>query len=108
MDARALGLARRMHLPWLECSGSCGALLAFTVAIRVSGTMPPLLTESASFNRTERGLSSRLLEQMMPRKSSSPQSLTDKLANLLDRLIGGLAQPVPVPVPVPVRRPGPS
>jgi hypothetical protein len=34
--------------------------------------------------------------------------LGDKLADLLDRLVGGLAQPLrpaPAPVPVPVRRP---
>ncbi len=39
---------------------------------------------------------------------ATPKSFGEKLADLLDRLIGGLAQPlrpVPVPVPVPVRRP---
>jgi hypothetical protein len=44
----------------------------------------------------------------MPRTSSTPKSLVEKLADLLDRLIGGLAQPVrpaPAPVPVPVRQP---
>jgi hypothetical protein len=43
----------------------------------------------------------------MPVNSPS-KSLGDKLADLLDRLVGGLAQPLrpaPVPVPVPVRRP---
>jgi hypothetical protein len=70
--------------------------------------MPPLLTESASFARDGARSLLIFLEQMMPRKLSSPQSLADKLADLLDRLIGGLAQPVPAPVPVPVRRPGSS
>ena len=43
----------------------------------------------------------------MPVNSPS-KSLGDKLADLLDRLVGGLAQPLrpaPAPVPVPVRRP---
>jgi hypothetical protein len=43
----------------------------------------------------------------MPRPSSSAKTLTDKLADLLDRLVGGFAQPVrpaPAPVPVSVRR----
>ncbi len=43
----------------------------------------------------------------MPMNSPS-KSLGDKLADLLDRLVGGLAQPLrpaPAPVPVPVRRP---
>ena len=43
----------------------------------------------------------------MPLNSPS-KSLGDKLADLLDRLVGGLAQPLrpaPAPVPVPVRRP---
>ena len=43
----------------------------------------------------------------MPLNSPS-KSLGEKLADLLDRLVGGLAQPLrpaPVPVPVPVRRP---
>jgi hypothetical protein len=43
----------------------------------------------------------------MPRSSSTAKTLTDRLADLLDRLVGGLAQPVrpaPAPVPVPVRR----
>ncbi len=40
--------------------------------------------------------------------SSAPKPLGEKLADLLDRLIGGLAlplRPAPAPVPVPVRRP---
>jgi hypothetical protein len=40
--------------------------------------------------------------------SSNPKSFGEKLADLLDRLIGGLAQPLrpaPAPVPVPIRRP---
>jgi hypothetical protein len=39
---------------------------------------------------------------------SSPKSFGEKLADLLDRLVGGLTQPlrpVLVPVPVPIRRP---
>ena len=43
----------------------------------------------------------------MPVNSPS-KTLGDKLADLLDRLVGSLAQPLrpaPVPVPVPVRRP---
>jgi hypothetical protein len=43
----------------------------------------------------------------MPVNSPS-KSLGEKLADLLDRLVGGLAQPLrpaPVPVPVPIRRP---
>jgi hypothetical protein len=43
----------------------------------------------------------------MPLNPSS-KSLGDKLADLLDRLVGGLSQPLrpaPAPVPVPVRRP---
>jgi hypothetical protein len=54
--------------------------------------------------------SSGPLEQTMPLNSQS-KSLGDKLADLLDRLVGGLAQPLrpsPAPVPVPVRRPDPS
>jgi hypothetical protein len=46
----------------------------------------------------------------MPLKSPS-KSLGEKLADLLDRLVGGLAQPLrpaPAPVPVPVRRPDAS
>ncbi|MFN8590939.1 MAG: hypothetical protein U0031_05695 [Thermomicrobiales bacterium] len=38
-----------------------------------------------------------------------PKNLREKLADVLERLIGGLAQPLhpaPAPVPVPVRRPG--
>jgi hypothetical protein len=49
-----------------------------------------------------------VLEQSMPRTAPTPKSLADKLADLLDRLIGGLAQPLrpaPAPVRVPVKRP---
>ena len=45
----------------------------------------------------------------MSRTPSAPKTLGGKLADILDRLIGGLAQnlrPAPVPVPIPVRRPG--
>jgi hypothetical protein len=45
---------------------------------------------------------------MMSPNSSTPKSLGEKIADLLDRLVGGLAQPIrpaPAPVPVPVRRP---
>jgi hypothetical protein len=44
----------------------------------------------------------------MSRNASSARTLGDKLNDLLDRIIGGLAQPLrpaPVPVPVPIRRP---
>jgi hypothetical protein len=47
----------------------------------------------------------------MPRNPSTTGTLRDKLADLLDRLIGGFAQPVrpaPAPVPVPIRRPAAS
>jgi hypothetical protein len=47
------------------------------------------------------------LEQSMPRSPAAAKTLADKLGDLLDRLIGGLAQPLrpaPVPVPVLVRR----
>jgi hypothetical protein len=50
------------------------------------------------------------LERTMPLKSPS-KTLGDKLADLLDRLVGGLAQPLrpaPAPVPVPVRHPDAS
>ena len=43
----------------------------------------------------------------MPRSAAAAKTLADKLGDLLDRLIGGLAQPLrpaPVPVPVLVRR----
>ena len=39
-------------------------------------------------------------------KSSSP-SLADKLAGLIDRLLGREVQPAPVYVPVAIRRPVP-
>lgn len=44
----------------------------------------------------------------MSRKSNAPKTLGNKLADLLDRLVGSLVQPLrpePVPVPVPVRQP---
>jgi hypothetical protein len=50
-----------------------------------------------------------LLEHFMPR--TSPKSIREKLADALERLVGGLAQPLPpapAPVPVPVRRPAPA
>ena len=43
----------------------------------------------------------------MSRTSKTAKSLGEKLADLLDRVIGGLAQPLrpaPAPVPVPVRQ----
>jgi hypothetical protein len=49
------------------------------------------------------------LERTMSRTPSPGKSIADRLADILDRLIGGLAQPLrPAPVPVPVRRPGSS
>lgn len=45
----------------------------------------------------------------MPRTPAAPKTIGEKLAELLDRLVGGLAQPLrpaPAPVPVPVRQPG--
>jgi hypothetical protein len=44
----------------------------------------------------------------MSRKLTAPNTLGEKLADLLDRLIGGFSQPLrpaPVPIPIPVRRP---
>jgi hypothetical protein len=44
----------------------------------------------------------------MSRTPSVPKTLGGKLADLLDRIAEGLAQPfrpAPVPVPVPIRRP---
>ena len=38
---------------------------------------------------------------------STPVSLADKLAGLVDKLLGQLAQPAPVLVPVAARRPQP-
>jgi hypothetical protein len=50
-----------------------------------------------------------LLEHFMPR--TSPKSIRERLADALERLVGGLTQPLhpaPAPVPVPVRRPAPA
>jgi hypothetical protein len=35
-------------------------------------------------------------------------SLADKIAGLLEKLLGQAVRPAPVAVPVPVRRPGPT
>jgi hypothetical protein len=104
------GWHARCSTPCHECSGTSGSTRVADSRYAEVGVQWRYRMQGPRRSLGRNAALSVALERTMPLKSPS-KSLGDKLADLLDRLVGGLAQPLrpaPAPVPVPVRRPDAS